>query len=178
MKTHSIFAILFVAFVLVIPEATHAYFKTGESSFTVDGKTAIYALEYTFGHNSHEILMPVIARNTTEKSNTELSYEILDNKGELAKGTTLGVILSDAKIKNGMYVIPKGKSMKFTLLTFYTKGADETDTGFRTQVTNLPFSFDGKLQLGLNPSELQYYTTKLIGLGTGIGVTGVTVTTK
>ncbi len=178
MKTYSLFAVLFVALTLLIPHATHAYFKTGESSFTTDSKTAIYALEFTFGHKDHEILMPVIAKNTTEKSNTELAYEIRDDKGELAKGTTLGIILSDAKIKDGMYVIPKGKSMKFTLLTFYTKGADETDTAFRTQVTSLPFNFDGKQQLQLNPSELKYYTTKLIGLGTGIGVTAVNVTTK
>jgi hypothetical protein len=86
-------------------------------------------------------------------------------------------VLSNARLEDGMYVIPKGVAASFTLLVMYTIGEGETDTMFRNQVTHLPFTFDKTEQQKLNPSELQYYVTPLVALSnvTRVSVTGIDI---
>ncbi len=152
--------------VALMAQATvvEAYLTTDQNAFTINGKVGIYTIDFRFGHGSHDVYIPVTAMHTSVKTPGVLSYQIVDEELEVAKGTSVGIVLGNAKIKNGMYVVPKGKSVTFTLLTFYVPNAEETETQFRTQVTELPFGFDGTQELQLNHSELQYYTTELLTL--------------
>ena len=152
---------VFVIALLPLPHA-EAYETTNQAAFaTQDGKTGVYLIAFEFGHEKYDIHMPLSAFKSTAVSNPYVSYSIVDNEEEQAKGDSVGLVLSTARLQNGMYVVPKGKKMKFTLIAFYTPSADETESDFRLQVNHLPFSFNGAQKLQLNVSELKYYTTGL-----------------
>lgn len=178
MKSFTIAAALVALTAFFVPTPTLAYTTTGTVGFTHNNKTLFNAISFSFGHEKHAVHIPITAR-TDAKSRDALTYEILDADGGAAAGTPLGIVLSNAKVKGGEYVIPKGKSASFTLLTFFTPTSTSTEA-YRTQVTNLPFTFDGKQELQLNPSELQYYTTKPVTLHASVHLMPVsyTVNTK
>lgn len=148
---------------LHIPQAD-AYFTTGQNAFTVNNKIGVYTIKFEFGHAKYDIYIPVHAFRDSAKNNSRVTYTMLDDKAEIAQGESIGIILSPLKVKNGMYMVPKGKKATFTLLAFYTPSVAETESNFRLQVTDLPFSFDRTQQLQLNESELRYYTTNLLTL--------------
>lgn len=161
----SLAALILSTFMFVLAvQPGHAYETTAKQAFTLDGKTAIFLIEFAFGHENHEIHMPLSARAGNAETPTSLSYVIYDDEGEAAKGLTTGIVLSSAPYRKGMYVTPRGHKIPFTLLVAYTPSEDENQNAFRAEVTHLPFSFDGIQQLKLNPSELQYYTTEFVSL--------------
>jgi len=162
-KFLSIFAVLFLL-ISVHPTSAHAYFTTRQAAVTIDNDTAIFTIDFKFGHASHDIYIPIAALNTPKQSSSALSYQILNSEGEIAKGATTAIVLSTAQVKDGMYVIQKGTAKTFTFLVFFTPDTIKTESTARAQVTNLPFSFDGTKQLALNTSELTYYTTPTISL--------------
>jgi hypothetical protein len=151
---------------LAIPTLSHAYFTTNQEAFTVNGSVGVFVIDFSFGHERHEVHIPVSAKRDSVHTPAAMAYDVVDANGVSGRGSSVGIVLSDAKIKNGEYVVPKGVSESFRLLVLYTKGASDTETAFRTQVTHLPFSFNGTTNLQLNPSELQYYTTKLVPMST------------
>jgi hypothetical protein len=144
--------------------STYAYNTTLQEGFSVDGKTAVFVIDYAFGHETYELLMPLFATRGTEMKRGNVSYQVLDEDGQPGNGTAVGIVLSNARIENGVYVTPKEYLKEFRLLVIYTRAHDETGTSFRAQVTNLPFAFKGARELTLNESELRPYTTKLVPL--------------
>lgn len=158
-----VLAVSFVFF--VTPETARAYFTTSQSAVAVDGETsAVFLIEYRFGNGKHDLHMPIIAERGTERTDSVLSYEILDTAGKPAPGTAMGIVLSDAPIGAGEYVVQKGFAKRFTLLVVF-KPETVSESEYRLQVTQLPFTFDGTQALQLNPSELTYYTTPPLTLG-------------
>jgi hypothetical protein len=156
-----------VVFVLTLLSAPYAeaYLTTNQAEFTTkDSKTGVYLIAFEFGHEKYDIHIPLSAFRSTKANSSYISYSLVDNEKEQAKGDSVGLILSTARLQNGMYVVPKGKKMKFTLIAFYTPSALETESDFRLQVNHLPFSFDGVQKLQLNVSELDHYTTELLTL--------------
>jgi hypothetical protein len=145
---------------------TSAYVTTGQQAFTVDGKIGVYAIQYTFGHQNHDIYIPINATRGLSTSNNSLSYEITHTDTTTGQGKSVAIVLSTAPIENHMYHIKKGHVESFTLLVLYTHDQNESSQEFMMHVTNLPFNFDGTYQLHLNPSELQYYVTKPLYLHT------------
>jgi len=166
---HFIKGILFVGFLIISiftfsTSNAHAYFTTGQRAMVLDTHTALFLIDYAFGVKNHEVQLPIKA-SYLSTSTDAVSYAIIDKNGNQVAGKTVGIVLSKTPITtHQMYATPKGKSGKFTLAVFFTPDTSETPNEFRLQVTNLPFSFDGTQQLQLNPSELQYYTTKLISI--------------
>lgn len=152
---------LFVVFLCF--EEVHAYRTTDQNAFTLDGRTGIYTIEYSFGHGHYDVYMPSLAQSRSAVSDTALSYTILDDEDEIAKGTHTALILSNATYQNGMYIVPKGVRARFTLLIVFTPSDDETESHFRAEVTHLPFRLDETHQK-LNPSELDYYTSPTLHL--------------
>ncbi len=153
---------LVVAF--AIPTTSHAYFTTNQDAFTVNGTVGVFVIDFSFGHEKHEVHIPVSAQRDSTHTSGALAYEVMDADGVSGRGSSVGIVLSDAEIVNGEYIIPKGVSQSFRLLALYSKAPADKETGFRTTVTHLPFSFNGTRSLQLNPSELQYYATKLVSL--------------
>ena len=146
---------------------SNAYFTTAQEEFTVDGKTAVFVIDYAFGHDSYALRMPQKTIRGAAQNRDALSYEILDENGTPGRGTAVGIVLSDAPVTKGAYLTPKGVAKKFRLLVLYTKAENETGTSFRAQVTNLPFAFSGSQELKLNEPELRSYTTALVPLHEG-----------
>ncbi len=160
---HTIFA-LSAFFVLTFTFVTpaNAYFTTGQESFTVDGKTNIYTIDFEFGHAKHDIYIPVHANNTHDAKTNALSYALHDTDGKTLNSNTVAIVLSSAPVQDGMYFVKKGTKRSFTLLVIETPGTASAHNGSKLQVTHLPFNFDGKQQLQLNPSELKYYVTNSV----------------
>lgn len=156
---HNLIAGACALITLSLPLVSDAYFTSGQHAFSVDDTVGVYTIDFSFGQKNREVSIPIIANNTDTHSGDALSYSVRDDEIERAKGTAVGIVLSDAPVKNGMYVVPKGVAKKFTLLVLFTPSADETESKFNVQVNYLPFAFDGIQQLHLNPSELQYYKT-------------------
>jgi hypothetical protein len=164
MSKNLFFSSFLVAFVIFFPNVSAAYFTTNQQAFAANKTLGLYTIEFKFGHGSRDVYIPINALSGYQKSSNALTYQIINNEKEQALGTTSGIVLSSTPVKDGMYVIPKGKTATFTLLTFFTPSDVEEGATFRTQVTNLPFLFDGTQELALNPSELTPYTTELVPL--------------
>lgn len=158
--------LLCVAFFSFGIRSTHAYFTTNQNAIVIPGShTGLFLIDYSFGTEKHEVLLPVKASNTTQKSTDAVAFSILDENGNVVLGKTTSIVLSSAALTaKGMYITPKNKATKFTLAVFFTPTSIDSNQKYRLQVTNLPFNFDGAQELQLNPSELKYYTTKLISL--------------
>lgn len=138
----------------------HAYFTTNQQSFSVDGRIGVYVIDYAFGHEKHEISMPVHAFRSATTSQNALGFEMLTDSNEKGTGDAVAIVLSNLKQKDGMYTVPKGKKATFRLLMLYTYSENETPDTLHAQVTHLPFAFKGVQDLQLNESELRAYTTK------------------
>lgn len=167
MKYLAIFFLL-----LLTPHMSEAYVATSKDAFTVDGKTGVFLIEYSFGHTKYPLIMPLHAQRQILSTNTVLSYDIIDEHGTPGHGTAYGIVLSDTPHAKGVYEIPRDTQASFRLLVLYTRTPEEVGTPFRLQVTSLPFEFKNREHLSLNPSELQYYVTPSLTLG-GIHVTPV-----
>ncbi len=159
---------IFLAFILffLFATPTHAYFTTAQSAEKLDGQSAFFSIEYAFGMKKREVYMPVFAHNQSAPvSESAVSYAILDEDGKEIAGKMTAIVFSKATLtKEAMYVTKKGTSNTFTLAVVFTPETYDAEKTYRLQVTHLPFNFDGTQQLQLNPSELQYYTTKPISL--------------
>lgn len=159
-------ALLFIVWALLgVGAVAQAYETTNQSAFTVDGHLGVFLIQYSFGHGSYSLHMPLISEHTALKKNEVLSYEIYDDsEGEPAKGTATAIILSPAKVTDGEYVVPKGFKLPFTFLVFFTPSEDNLGDTYRLQVKHLPFSFNGTQNQMLNQSELERYTTEPLTL--------------
>lgn len=170
MKHIPTFVLVVFLFLGAIPASADAYFTTAQNAFTVDNQTGVFTIDFAFGHKNYDVYIPVHAVRSGTPSLSELSYTIQRGNNETVKGSSVGIVLSGAHVKNGMYVIPKGTSATFRLLVIFTKDSVDTGNAYTLTVTHLPFSFNGTQQLKLNPSELQYYATKPLVLGGHMGV--------
>jgi hypothetical protein len=108
--------------------------------------------------------MPVKAANSLSGQSTDaLAFSIVDADGQIAKGKASGMVFSKARLSDeGMYKTNKGVKYPFTLMVVFTPDSSDTSLSYRLQVNHLPFSFGGKQQLQLNPSELAKYTTDFL----------------
>ncbi len=158
-------SILLVSFLVFTAPQAHAYFTTNQEATALDNNALLFNIEYTFGHERHALHMPVFARTGVEKTNNAVSYAILDENNNEVAGKAMGIVFSDAKLtRNGTYMVSKDTTKKFTLAVVFVPTNPIDGKQYRMQVTHLPFNFDGTQELQLNPSELQYYTTKLLTL--------------
>lgn len=175
MKTYYISSILCAAaLVLIAPTSTEAYFTTHQAASKITENAGIFAIQYVFGLEKHDIYMPIVAERDLPWENDEkkVGYSLTHDESDTTSlGTTTGLVLSTAPIVDGMYKIEKGTSAKMTLFVVLTTQDDAYETDYALQVDALPYYVDygdeelSKLQL--NPSELVYYTTKRIELNTG-----------
>jgi hypothetical protein len=175
-----ILPVVFMALFISSPSISEAYYTTAQEGFSVDGKTAVFVIDYAFGHENYDILMPLHAFTSKMENTDALTYKIETIDGDPATGKSYGIVLSDAKQENGMYRAPKGYRSTFRLLVLYTRGENEVGQSFRAHVTKLPFTFTGVRTLGLNESELEKYVTPYVTLDHGalIRVTGIKVNTR
>ncbi len=157
----------YIFVVLLLLGYTHsadAYLTTSQNAFTVDNRSAIFTIDFTFGHETRDIFIPLPALLNGEGTNPNaLGFAVLDEDGKSVPSTAAGIVLGGVPLKNGFYVIPKGKAATFTLLMIVKSGTT-TETELHAQVTSLPFNFNGTSKQALNPSELQYYKTPNITL--------------
>ncbi len=167
MKQYFLSGVVCSVFVFVLwgvsAHTTQAYFTTSQKTIELDNGAALFLVDYEFGHKNHEIQMPFKIINADSKATDTLSFAIVDKDNGKIPGKASAIIVSNTPLKKGLYSIPAGLQKKFTLIVVFTPSASTTED-YRLQVTNLPFNFDGKQQLQLNPSELKYYTTPYTNL--------------
>jgi hypothetical protein len=156
--------ILFVSFVAFV-SPSHAYFTTKQETIALPSHSGLFLIDYDFGVKKSDVRLPVSAVHTSSSSRNAVSYTILDQNNTAVEGTVAGFVYSKAKLqKNGMYFIPKNQAQRLTLAVVFTPKVVDANKQYRLQVNYLPFTFNGTQELQLNPSELKYYTTKLISL--------------
>ncbi len=164
MKHITTFILVVFLFLGAIPTSADAYFTTAQNAFTVDNKTGVFTIDFAFGHKNYDVYIPVHAIHGGVLSSNKLSYVVKDTDNAIARGSSVGIVLSNARVKDGMYIIPKGTSATFRLLVIFTKDTTAAADAYTLTITHLPFRFNGTQQLKLNPSELQYYVTKPLSL--------------
>lgn len=150
------------AAVYSVPTAANAFESTAQAAYQLDEYTAMFVVEYEFGYLNASAYLPVQAvLGAASGSITEpnLSYQLLDESGTpVTNGQTAAVVLSDAALENGYYVIPEGERMQFTLLVLH-----RSDTALSTlelQLTELSniITKDGEQQyLPVSESVLTEY---------------------
>jgi hypothetical protein len=161
---------------LVLPQFSSAYTTTSQTALRLSDDMLMFLVTYQFGHEDFSYRMPVAAKRGGEGGEV-LGYDILTG-GKLRTnvGETVGVVLSDASMKNGKYEVAEGEAKEFTLVTFLTLPKDRTasSTDFALAVSSLPFELgkDGVYTDNkLNPSELTKYQTAVISTDKKIGIT-------
>lgn len=175
-----VFFTFIALFVIGNSTTAHAYLTTHKDAFTVDGETAVFIIDYEFGHEHYDLLLPFHASHSRSTTRDSVGYRIVDTDGTPGAGTAYGVVLSSVTRENMLYRIPKGYSAPFRLLVLYTRDASEVGKSLRLEVTHLPFSFSGVRDLSLNDTELTKYVSPYVTLHKGalIRVTGVEVNTN
>ncbi len=164
--TRYVFFFLLSLLVLSMPSHVGAYFTTGQNEIELDDGSALFLIEYTFGHKKYDLHMPVLATSESDAvSSLALVFDVRDEGGNSALGSSRGIVLSGATLSAGpKYVVRKGDVGTFLLFVLFTPEKSEPEKKYQLQVTHLPFSFNGKQDLKLNPSELEYYKTDLLAL--------------
>ncbi len=158
-----VFAVFFV-----VPTYAYAYFTTAQSAELLeDSKGILYTITYDFGTEKYDLYLPIIPTRADRLD--ALSYKFFDEiENEVYKGgSSIGVVMSSAQIKNDAYFIPKGEVQKLTLMVLLVLPSVpiEPDVDIALQVTGLPFKMVSTLKeidAHLNPSELQYYRTPAV----------------
>jgi hypothetical protein len=168
MKKNILYILAFSIFCLANPFSANAYFTTAQSAELLDdGKGILYTVTYDFGTEKYDLYLPILPVRADRLN--ELSYEFVDEiENETYKGgNSLGVVTSNAQIKNGTYFIPKGEARRLTLMVLLVlpSAPIEPALDLALQVTGLPFkmvSTAKEVDAHLNPSELQYYRTPAV----------------
>lgn len=171
------FTALFVLALLisVVPQTSEAYVATKATSLRLNDHTLMFLLTYEFGHEKLAYRLPYLATRGGDEQAEGVGYDVRNNNLRTNSGEAIAVVLSDAELEDGMYVVPKNESREFTLVTFLTvpEGA-ATSSKYSISVNSLPFEFvkDGVTYPNhLNPGELKNYQTPAIGKGEKIGIT-------
>lgn len=158
---------------LLSPLGASAYETTDQRAIKINETTAIYFIEYKFGHENHDFYMPVLAERDQEHGSEvkSIGFEVLEDGEEPTEiGSTQAIVLSNTPISNGMYKVPKGFSSTFTLAVILTTDEDDFENDYAIRVTDLPFySGDDLEYMRLNTSELQHYVTDEIGFNDSNG---------
>jgi hypothetical protein len=161
----------FVLMGVAMPQASDAYFTTAQSAMMLeDGKGVLYSVTYEFGTEKYDLYMPIVPERNgaREEQVRTMTYAFVDEDDqESAMGESVGVVVSDAEIRDGYYFVPKGEAKRFTLITLLRLPQTLVYEPFDLSllVTNLPFDMkakDAEVAAQLNPSELQYYRTPAI----------------
>ncbi len=146
---------------LAFATPSQAYFTTNQQAFSVNEQNAFYTIDFRFGLTKYDLYMPIMAmRDLAWGSNQKtLGYEILEeSKVSTTTGIANGIVLSNAEVVDGMYKVPAGTAITFTLFVVYTVEASDEETDYALHVQELPFYIGDKMSSQkLNPSELQYY---------------------
>lgn len=169
MKKYFFLSFFVIGLVGVLPTITLAYKSTAEYAIPLKNGGALYGIAYDFGSELYDFKMPALPVRHSSSTDTdkELSYALVTEDGEAsAYGETMGVVVTNATLNGGEYMIPKGEARRFILLVLVLPEGAEADE-LALSVTSLPFTMTGKdgTQAGrLNPSELQYYKTPAIDI--------------
>lgn len=165
------FVSLCLLVVLVLPVQSQAYVSTQKTAIRLNDHTFLYFISYEFGHKKLDYRMPITAVRGSGVGDKALGYDIMIGTSTLRTnvGKTKAVVLSKAKVENGMYVIPKGTKQKFTFVTTFgiPEGYTASSTDFAVHVNSLPFEIgkDGVFTHGqLSAAELAPYKTMPVGV--------------
>lgn len=153
---------------LLTPQTTLAYLSSSQKVSNISSTTALYAIEFSFGHDKHDTYIPVLAvrDQVWGEAKKTLGFEVLTDDARSASSSAFGIVLGGKNVtKDMMYFVPKGEVDTFTFYVLLNNTTDETDD-YAVRVTDLPFYWDdARTHLKLNPSELQYYTTPEAEIG-------------
>jgi hypothetical protein len=153
----------FIAISVLSPATTHAYKTSDQSTLKITDTVTLYAIEFSFGHGSHDTYIPVVTMRDQiwGKKVRTLGYEVLDDNENTQNNSALGIVTSNATITDDqMYFIPKGESKTFTLYILLTETDSNSTEDYSVHVTDLPFYWGNDRQYQrLNVSELKKYQT-------------------
>lgn len=176
MTRFSIFALVLVFGFFITPSLSFAYKTYDQKAFQITENAAIYTISYRFGIPNRDFYLPIAAVRdigTTTPGELIVGYEFLeDGKTYTDKGTSAGIVFSNAKVVNGSYFVPAGKSAQFTLLVILSTDPEDAEMDYALHVNSLPFNGifeDQVLHQKLNATELQYYITPEIELNESNG---------
>jgi len=170
LKIKSVIIASLVVLVGVLPGSAAAYFTTSQNAVALSKNVFLYTVTYDFGMPKNDLTLPINALPNRLLSNDTFAvgYETVDSEGETARvGQTVGLVLSNAKVVDNKYFVPKGYAASFTLVVLVQAtdaevAAYDTEQNLALQVTKLPFLMTSEAKettTGLNEFELQYYKT-------------------
>ena len=141
-----IFLLALVAFI-ALPQVSSAYGITEQTATKLDADTFLFTVTYRFGFLNRELRMPVGAvRNLPFDSTSTFAGYVVQNQENkvVTKGNAYSIVLSDAKVIDNEYFLPKGKAANFTLVTVVNLTPDmlaeaNGDTTLAMMMTALPF---------------------------------------
>lgn len=174
----------------LVPTPTQAYQTTNQTATDLGHGNVLFTVTYTFGFLNRDVYMPILATRNKDidDKGTNAGYSILLNGKTEAKATSStitnadatfklnynilpgkakAIVLSDAKIKDGSYYVPKGLSGEFTLIALVDMSNAASKENLSLQMTALPFSLiDNKkvTEATVPATELSAYKTPLVTL--------------
>ena len=157
----------FIAF----PQSSQAFSVIKTSAIDLGNGTALFTITYKFGFLNRETYLPIIttrANDGTKETRDSVSYQLMiDGKKTETIGVMTGLVLSDAKIKDNSYYLPKGTSAELTLVAILTIPPASLQKNVSLAITSLPFTMvDGSREISaaVADTEIGTYKTKVITL--------------
>lgn len=144
MKQAIFFSICAVLFFTAAAPQTHAYKVTSAHATPLNDTTTLFTVSFQMGFLNRETAIPIVANSAYEK---DIQYAVVDKSSAvISGGTSTGMVVSTAAIKNGNYFLPKGKNGDFTLVVVYS---NPNASAKSLKITELPFIlYDGALTVG------------------------------
>lgn len=162
MKKQLLLLSLFALFFL--PNVSAAYEVVDTASYKMSADTHMYVIKYQLGFEKYGVYAPIgaIQASMAEADSPYLQYVLEEGEETVEYENVSAVVLSDATVEDGQYVIEAGEAALFTVVVLATVPESYEVDDARMRVTNLPFSLlqeDGSLPNRLSDGELRYYVT-------------------
>lgn len=128
--------LVFVA-VLILPTPSEALTTSAQHAFKLSNTHALFVIEYDFGTRRNDFFLPLLAG--TASGSQQLIYSIEKDGVPDHRVKSTAVILSPLAVRGNKYVLPAGKSAKFTLAVIVETSPNDRDAEYRLRVRWLPF---------------------------------------
>lgn len=92
------------------PLYAEAYVTTGSAAKRVTETTALYYIDFAFGHKTKDLYLPVQAvRSSTAAAADALSFQLFeDGEDMVTNDSARGMVISDTELRGTYYHIPAG----------------------------------------------------------------------
>ncbi len=172
MKINSLFPVLLALMFFIIPGNSSAFQTTAQKAVRLNDTTVLYSIDFEFTFLNRDVRVPIGAVRNLPHGNSQQYIGYSFKAGEKTSdmfGKSYAIVLSDEKVADGMYAVPRGKKAKFTLLTLLkvspNERAEYKQNELALKITSFPLILIDEEQASVyqhSVAALEQYLTPMV----------------